>query len=249
MKKYLFVFLIFFQTLARPQNQLLKSGQNIFTTPDSLPFFQIPSARDSVFSRAEIGIKQLAKFSCRTDTTITVQGNSQKFGYIPERMPEIIGLINGTKKFRLQVEQLDSAFFSYRDTLNNLWGRFLVSHQPGVIVLYSEGKHQPKKNFVKGRFKRLTVKVATLVGLLEFPVSGQAFLIITYVQKGDSVKNNFQIYLETGHQLANDFADNLIKTQYKTVAGKAIGVTLEKMLKKTASDSLALPPSSSPALR
>jgi hypothetical protein len=242
LKKYFYIFLLFLPALAWSQALLLKPNQDTLATPDSLVVFHPPSARDSILARAEIALLERAQFGCQLDTVLLVSGNSQKLGYLPDEIPKFIALINGTKKFCLQVKQLDNSFFSYKDTLNGIWGRFLVSHQPGVIIVYSEGQHQPKKAALGKGIKRLAIKVATMVGAIDFPVNGRAFLILTYTQEGNLVINNFQIFLDTGHKLTNTYANDLIKKKkYKTIAAKAIAGALEKTFKKTEPDSLALP--------
>lgn len=220
MKKILYIFLIFFSGLAWPQN---------------LPKKNNPAVPDSLLARAKIGILQLTSFSCQSDTIIMVKGNSQKLGYLPNHLPEIASLLNNTKKFSLQVTRLQPAFFSYSDTAHGLQGCLLVSHQPGVLVVYSEGTHQPSSATI-----RFFAKVFSL-GKIKFPLPGRAFLVLTYSQKDDSVKTRFQIYLETGHKLANNFAQKLIDQQYKEIAAAAIRDALQNMLKWTESDSLVLP--------
>lgn len=240
MKRHFLTLFIFFQGFVLSQNQVLKTEKGSPVISSSVVSFRSLSARDSILARAQTAILKRTSFGCQLDTVIVVFGNSQKLGYVPDEIPKFIALINGTKELCLEVKQLDDCFFSYHDTLNGLWGRFLVSHQPGEIIIYSEGKHMPKK-LPKGKLKRLVIKVADLIGAIEFPVNGQAFLIITYAQRGDSVINNFQIFLETGHNMTNTYTNDLIqKKKYKKIAAKAIATALEQTLKKTAIDSLIL---------
>ncbi|MDD5290427.1 MAG: hypothetical protein PHT40_04545 [Patescibacteria group bacterium] len=239
MKKYLFILLFFLVSGVWSQNSVLQPKPDTSAVPDSLLAPRVLSARDSVLARAKEGFKQRLNFGCQADTTFIVPGNSQRFGYVPDEIPKFIAWINSTKELYLEVERLDEAFFSHRDTQNGLWGRFFVSHRPDTIIVYSEGKYQPKKGFASKKVGRGAAKIMAALGIIDFPIKGQAFLVLTYAQQGDSVVCNFKIHLETGHDFTNNAVNKLLRDKYKPVAAKALYVAFKQILAEP--DSLILP--------
>lgn len=182
-------------------------------------------AGDNIFKEGEIAVIKSEEYSFCDGEKFILNGDSRKYLAVPEKIPQILSIINSSKKFNLQIKSDTSGVYVYQDTSHGVVGKFVfLKNQPGEIMIYGHGTYEPPNSFF--------IKVAKIVtlGLLKFPVYGRGVIDFRYKQNDEKIKHQIIVCLETDNRLANKLAKYLAKRFYRQMILKALKDGLAKYL-------------------